>query len=415
MEPGPQSNTMRKRTWVLLGIACAAVAAAALASKTEFGLRLWNSDAVVRLWNSDAMVAVLRLWNPDGAVAQAPTGKQASARAIPVELAKAVKKPVPVRIEALGTVSTIATVVIKPRLDSEITSVHFADGASVKEGDLLFTLDGRAIEAQIRQAEGQIARDQAQLEGAERDIRRYTELVAKNATPVINLDNAKTQGDVFRAAIRTDQGVLENLKVQLSYCTIRAPISGRISMATVKVGNFVRSADLTPLATINQIAPIYVSFGLPQRVLPEVRVAMAEGHATVEAIVPGEGKRALGSLTMIENSVEPATGMVTLRATMENRDEILWPGTLVTAQLTLRMEQAVTVPNVAVQVGQSDNFVYVVKDGVASVRAVKVSRAFEGEAVIEHGLEDGEVVVTDGQLLLTNGSRVAPREARAGT
>ena len=142
---------------------------------------------------------------------------------------------------------------------------------------------------------------------------------------------------------------------------------------------------------------------------------MAESNATVEAIVPGETRRAAGRLTMIENAVESATGMVTLRATMENKDEILWPGTLVTAQLTLRVEQAVTVPTVAVQVGQSSNFVYVVRDGVASVRPVKVARAVDSETVIGSGLEDGEVVVTDGQLLLTNGARVGVRAPKAGS
>jgi len=373
----------------LWGIAFAALAGIALASKT--------------------------FWSPDGAVAQAPRGQQAGPRAIPVEVAKAIRKPVPVRLDALGTVSPIASVAIKSRLETEIIGVHFADGAMVNEGDVLFTLDNRTLQAQIRQAEGVLARDKAQLEAAERDIRRYTELVAKNATPITNLDNAKTQADTVRANTRADEAALENLKVQLSYTTIRAPISGRISTAMVKAGNFVRPSDVTPLATINQIAPIYVSFGLPQRVLPEVRDAMAEGSAAVEAIIPGERKRASGRLTMIENSVEPATGMVTLRATMENKDEVLWPGTLVTAQLTLRMERVVMVPTVAVQVGQSGKFVYVVKDGIASVRPVTVARAFEGESAIDKGLEDGEVVVVDGQLLLTNGARVAPREPSAGT
>jgi membrane fusion protein, multidrug efflux system len=281
----------------------------------------------------------------------------------------------------------------------------------VNEGDLLFILDSRVLQAQIRQGEGVLGRDRAQLEAAERDIRRYTELVAKNATPITNLDNAKTQADTVRANIKADEAALENLKVQLSYTTIRAPISGRISAALAKVGNFVRPSDVLPLATIHQIAPIYVSFGLPQRVLPEVRDAIAEGTASVEAVIPGDRKRASGKLAMIENSVEAATGMVTLRAAMPNKDEILWPGTLVTAQLTLRVEQVVAVPDVAVQVGQSGKFVYVVKDGVATVRPVTVARSFEGQSVIEKGLEDGETIVTDGHLLLNNGSRVAPREA----
>jgi RND family efflux transporter MFP subunit len=380
---------MTKRTWVLWGIVLAGLAAAAWVTKPH--------------------------WAPDGAVAQAPRGQPSGARAIPVEIAKAVKKAVPVRVEALGTVTPIASVAVKSRLETEVVSVHFADGALVDEGDVLFILDSRVLQAQIRQAEGVLARDKAQLEAAERDIRRYTELVAKNATPITNLDNAKTQADTARANIKADEAALENLSVQLSYTTIRAPIAGRISAALAKAGNFVRPSDVAPLATINQIAPIYVSFGLPQRILPEVRDAMAESNATVEAIVPGETRRAAGRLTMIENAVESATGMVTLRATMENKDEILWPGTLVTAQLTLRVEQAVTVPTVAVQVGQSGNFVYVVREGVASVRPVKVARAVDSETVIGSGLEDGEVVVTDGQLLLTNGARVAVRAPKVGS
>ena len=178
------------------------------------------------------------------------------------------KKSTPVQIEALGTVTPMASVAIKSRIDSEITGMHFADGARVKQGDLLITLDSRAIEAQILQAEGNIARDKAQLEGAERDIRRYTELVAKSATAITNLDNAKTQAAVYAAALKADEAMLKNLQVQLSYATIRAPISGRISAASVKVGNFVRSADLLPIATIIQTAPVYVSFPMPQIQLP---------------------------------------------------------------------------------------------------------------------------------------------------
>ena len=240
-------------------------------------------------------------WTSDGAAARS----QAAVRAVPVEVATAERKKVPVRLDALGNVTPIASVAIKARVDTNIVGVHFRDGAHVKQGDLLFTLDGRAIEAQIEQTEGMVARDRAQLAGAERDVARYTDLVAKSATPVINLDNAKTQADVYRAAIKTDQGLLENLKVQLSYCTITAPISGRISAANVKIGNFVRQADTAPMATINQMAPVYVSFTVPQKNLPDIRQAIAAETATVEAKVPGEEKRANGQVSMIENTVDP--------------------------------------------------------------------------------------------------------------
>jgi RND family efflux transporter MFP subunit len=328
---------------------------------------------------------------------------------VPVAVGTAERKSVPIRLDALGTVTTIASVAIKPRIDSEITAVKFADGAQVKKGDVLFVLDSRSIEAQIGQAEGNIARDQAQIEGAERDIRRYTDLVAKSATPVVNLENAKTQAATFAGSLKADQAALENMKVQLSFCTIRAPITGRISMASVKIGNIVRQADTAPLATINQISPIYVSFTVSQSNLPNVRNALAAETATLEAFVPGTSARASGQVTMIENTVDPTTGMVTIRATMPNKDELLWPGTLVNTRLTLRSEDRVTVPAAALQASQAGQFVFVVKNNVVSVRPVKVERTVEDVAVIESGLQEGEVVVTDGQLLLSNGTKVTIR------
>jgi membrane fusion protein, multidrug efflux system len=335
-------------------------------------------------------------------------------RPVAVEVATAVKRKTPVQIEALGNVTMMASVAVKPRLDNEIVGIHFSDGAFVKKGDLLVTLDPRTLQAQISQAEAQIARDQAQLEQAERDLRRYSELVGKGATPQLNVDNARTSGDMLRAAIRADNAAVENLKVQLSFCFIRAPISGRISQASVKVGNFARSADLIPIATINQIAPIYVTFIVSQRNLPDIRVSMAEGEAAVEAVIPGESRSAMGRVTMIENAVDQTTGMATVRATMPNEDELLWPGTLVTARLTLRTEEAIVVPALAVQGSQQGNFVYVVKDNVATVTPVKVARSLGSESVIESGLKEGDVVVTDGHLLLTDKARVAVRERKPG-
>jgi len=353
-------------------------------------------------------------WSPEGASAQ---GQRApSARVVPIDVGQVVTKPMPVRVEALGTVTPIATVVIKPRIDSEIVGVHFDDGALVAKGDLLFTLDGRAIEAQIRQAEGNIERDKAQIEGADRDVKRYTDLVAKSATPVVNLDNAKTAASTFRGALKADEGALDNLKVMLSYTVIHAPISGKISAAAVKIGNFVRTgSDTVQLATINQIAPIYLSFGMPQRMLPDVRDALEARTAKVEALVLGQPRRAEGEVAMVDNAVDQTTGMVAIRATMPNADQILWPGALVTVQLTLRVEQAVVVPSVAVQVGQNGNFVFVVKDNVANVRPVKVARVVDLETVIAEGLEAGETVVVDGQLLLNNGTKVSLRGPKAGS
>ena len=351
------------------------------------------------------VVLVRGLWTTDGVAART----QAQARAVPVETATAERKTMPVQLRALGTVTPIAAVAIKTQVDTTITGVRFRDGARVEKGDELFTLDCRQIEADMKRVEAVINGAQATFEQAQRDVERYTDLVARNATPIVTLNNAQTQVNISKATAESNRAQLENLKVQLGFCTIRASISGRISMANVKVGNFVRQADTSPMATIVQTAPVYVSFTVPQKNLPDIRKAIAAETATVEAVIPGEDKRANGQVTMIENTVDMATGMATIRATMPNKDELLWPGTLVTADMTLRSEEGVVVPSTAVQVSQSGNFVFTVKDGVAKVQNVQVERQVGRETIIASGLSGGETVVTDGQLLLSDGTRVNPR------
>src|SRR6266852_2761393 len=345
-----------------------------------------------------------------GASAQGPQ----RARVIAVELAKAERKPVPVDVDSIGTVTPISSVALKSRVETTIVSVHFEDGAKVSEGDLLFTLDARQIDAQIEQAEGMLAKDQAQLEGAQRDLRRFSDLIGKGATTQVNVDNAKTQADILVGTIKADQSALDNLKVQKSFTIIRAPFSGRISAANVKIGNFVRPADTAPLAVINQMAPVYVTFAIPQRVLVDLRDAMATGDSRVIATIPGHQRSEDGKVAMVENSVDSTTGMVTVRGIMDNANETLWPGILVNTKLIIRSENSVVVPTVAVQRSQSGNYVFVVKDGVAKVQPVKVDRTFQGISVIAEGLSGNEDVVVDGQLLLSNGSRVEPRARKAG-
>ena len=352
-------------------------------------------------------------WSPQGAVAQSPKGK--GKNAVIVEVAQAVKKKVPVRVDLLGNVTPIAQVAVKPRIDSEITEVHFSDGAMVRKGDMLFTLDHRALDAQIRQTQGILTGARAQLEQASRDVERYEALVAKNATTLVTLNNAKTQVNIFTAAVESNSAQLELLRVQRDYTFIRAPITGRVSMANVKVGNYARQADAIPLATIIQVAPVYVTFALPQRNLAELRQAITNETATIQAIVPGDGRKSSGQVTMIENTVDATTGTVPVRATMPNTDELLWPGTLVQVQLIFREEEAVAVPQSAIQVSQTGTFVFVVKNGVADVQPVKIARTMDGMSVIASGLTGDETVVTEGQLRLSSGTRVAPREATPGS
>jgi RND family efflux transporter MFP subunit len=377
---------MKRRFWLLGLLALVAVGVIAAASRGHFS---WS-----------------------GAVAQAP---RPPVRGIPVEITTALKQTVPVQIEVLGSVTPVAGVAVKPRVDSEIIGVHFRDGATVKQGDLLFTLDSRTLEAQARQVEGLLASAKANLEQAERDVTRYTELLGKGAATLVTLQNARTQVNIWRAAVESNTAQLENLKVQIGYCTIRAPITGRASMALVKVGNQVRQGDAAPLATIIQIAPIYVSFNLPQIHLPHLRQALANETASIEAVIPGEQRRATGQVTMVENTVDAPTGTVPVRATMPNKDDLLWPGTLVTVNLTFRQEEAVVVPSAAIQVSQNGSFVFVIKDGAAMVQAVVVDRVWGTNSIIKTGLAGGETVVVNGQLLLSNGSKVEAREAKAGS
>src|ERR1700704_6479994 len=351
-----------------------------------------------------------RSWMGTGASAQGPQRP----RMVSVELAKAERKPVPVDVDSIGTVTPISSVALKSRVETTIVWVQFEDGAKVNEGDLLFSLDARQIDAQIEQAEGMLAKDQAQLEGAQRDVRRYSDLIGKGATTQVNLDNAKTQADILIGTIKADQSALDNLKVQKSYTIIRAPFSGRISAANVKVGNFVRPADTAPLAVINQMAPVYVTFAIPQRVLVDLRDAMTTGASKVIATIPGHQRSEDGKVAMVENTVDATTGMVTVRGIMDNANETLWPGTLVNTRLIIRTENSVVVPTVAVQRSQSGNFVFVVKDGVAAVQAVKVERTLQGLSVISEGLSGNEDVVVDGQLLLSDGSRIETRARKAG-
>ena len=336
-------------------------------------------------------------------------------RAVAVETGVAERKTVPVRLDALGTVTPIASVAIKSRVDTTITGVHFQDGARVNQGDLLFTLDCRQVEADMKKTQAVIDGAEASLEQAQRDVERYKDLAARNATPIVTLNNAQTAVNISKATAESNRAQLENLKVQLGFCAIRAPISGRISMANVKIGNFVRQADTQPMATIIQLAPVYVSFTVPQKNLPDIRQAIAAETATVDASIPGEKRHANGQVSMIENSVDTATGMATVRATMPNTDELLWPGTLVSTEMTLRNEEAVVVPTAAVQVSQAGNFVFLVENGAAKIRKVSVERQFGDETVIAEGLNGGEIVVTDGQLLLSDGTRVSARVHKAGS
>jgi multidrug efflux system membrane fusion protein len=343
----------------------------------------------------------------EGAPAQT-TAQPRVAPAIPVLVATAEREAIPVRLDAIGTVQTFATVSVKSRIDAQIAEVKVNDGQYVKKGDTLFQLDSRAAEAQVHQMDAQLARDKAQLANARRDVDRFSPLVAKDFVSRQQYDTAVTTAQALDGGVKADDAALENARVLLSYYTITSPIDGRIGMVLAKAGNNIKANDV-PFLTVNQVKPIYVLFSVAERELPGIRAAMAGGAVSVGALPTGDKNApAEGKLAFFENSVDAATGTIALRAVFENDDERLWPGQFVNVSLTLGVEaDALTVPQAAVQIGQSEPFVFVIKgDNTAEARKVRVSRTVDGKSILASGLEAGERVVIDGQLRLSNGSRV---------
>jgi multidrug efflux system membrane fusion protein len=337
-------------------------------------------------------------------------------QAVPVVAVAAARKPVPVRLDAIGTVQPIATVVVKSRIDGQIVKVPIRDGQEVKAGDTLFVLDSRAVEAQTRQAEAQVARDRAQLANAKHEADRQAQLVSKNYTAAATYETAQTTAATMEATLRADEAALENMRVQLSYYTITTPIDGRVGAVLLKAGNNVKANDTITLATVNQLHPIYVAFSVPQRQLPAIRDAASGQSLMVTAHAPGDGgPLETGKLAFIDNAVDATTGTIVLKAVFDNAKERLWPGQFVNTSLTLRVEaDALVIPTQAVQVGQNGSYVYVVKpDKTAEPRDVTVGRSVGADSVIAKGLDEGEQVVVDGQLRLTKGTLVEPRPAIA--
>lgn len=326
---------------------------------------------------------------------------------VPVAVATVARQSMPIRVDMIGTVQTIANVAIRSRIDGYIDKVLVHDGQFVKAGDMMFELDRRAAQAQLQQAQAQLLRDKASLDGAERDLKRNSDLVAKGATPIINLDAAKTQVGVFDGAVKADEAAIENLKVQLSFCTISAPIDGRIGLIAIKDGNSIKANDV-PLATINQIQPIYVSFALPQADLPALKTAMDRGPVEVSVRAQGDqGPATKGLVEFYDSAVDSSTGTIAVRAKFANEDLRLWPGQYVNTSVSLGAEPDVLiVPQTAVQVGQNGNYVFVIKADRAEIRPVKAMRTIDGKSVIGSGLNEGEEVAIDGQLRLGNGTRV---------
>jgi multidrug efflux system membrane fusion protein len=294
-----------------------------------------------------------------------------------------------------------------------IAEIKVRDGQYVKAGDTLLLLDGRAAQAQVRQMEAQLARDRAQLTNAKRDVDRFAPLVAKDFVSHQQYDTAVTNSQALEAGAKADEASLENAKVLLTYYTITTPMDGRIGTISLKGGSNVKANDV-PILTINETKPIWVAFSLAQSDFPAVRRAMEAGNVEVDVAAPGDSEAPeQGRVEFFENAIDAATGTIALKAVFDNPQERLWPGAFVNVSVKLSIEQdALVVPQAAVQVGQASTYVFVVTaDNTAEMRPVVMSRTIAGKSVILKGLEPGEQVVTDGQVRLTNGSRVEIRSA----
>jgi multidrug efflux system membrane fusion protein len=334
---------------------------------------------------------------------------------VPVNVAQVVKKDVPLDLRAIGNVESIASVGIKAQVGGELIEVNFEEGQEVKKGDLLFTIQPRLYAVQLAQAEANLARDRAAAENARRDAERNRDLGTKGAISKEQFDQMRSAADAAEATVKADEALVEIAGVRLGYTTIESPISGRTGALKVQAGNLIKDNADTPMVTVNQIVPIYVSFSLPEQHLAEIQKAQAEKKLSVTAFNPKSNQvLATGELTFIDNAVDQTTGTVMLKGTFSNEDRALWPGAFVDVVLRLRTDSGVTVaPAAAVTVGQRGTQVFVVKeDGSAELRTVSVARTVGEEVVIEKGVAPGETVVINGQSRLMPGGKVIVKPAQ---
>lgn len=375
--------------------------AAAIKSHTGIAMATVSED-------KDARTAA-----PKAGASGAPPSKKGAAGAAPVTVATARLADMPVILAAPGTVEPLASVAIKPRVDGQVVEVGFKEGDLVQIGAVLYKLDDRLVRAQIKQAEAQIAKDQASLKDAMAIAERRESLFQKKYASEAATETAKQNVEVLKASIVAGQALLEAQRTQLDYLLIRAPITGRTGSMTAKLGAFVRSADPAALVTINQTKPIVVAFALPQASLQQLKTAMdtrAEAIVTVPGAKPITAK---GVLSFVDNQIDKATGTVTGKVTVENADETLWPGQAVNVALTVETKRnLVSLPASAVLPAQQGMIVWVVNaEGRVAVRTVVQERVIAQTAFLASGISEGERVVTDGQLRLVPGAAVAIRDA----
>jgi multidrug efflux system membrane fusion protein len=318
----------------------------------------------------------------------------------------------PVEVTAIGNVETANMVAVKSRVDGQIVEVFFRDGQDVAKGAPLFQIDPRPFQAQLRQAEANLLRSKAQLQHARAQDERYRDLLEKNFVSKDYYSQIRTNLDTNEAAVRAEEAAVENAKLQLGYCLIRAPIEGRVGKVLVALGNMVKANDAAPLVTINQISPIYLTFAVPERYLVEVSRLMKKGPLRTRVSIPNSETPAVtAELVFIDNAVDTTTGTIKLRAVYRNQDKLLWPGQFVNVVLHLYDQPgALVVPSKAVQNGPKGQYVFVVNDeSKAELRDIVLDRTIGEEAIVSEGLQPADRVVTDGQMRLAPGVKVNVR------
>jgi multidrug efflux system membrane fusion protein len=347
----------------------------------------------------------------EGLAQEQPGGRGAGqAQGVPVTAATVVQKPMPIDIRVIGTAEAYTTVAVHAQITGQLTSVSFKEGDDVKKGQPLFTLDRRPLEGALRQAQAVLERDQAQAVNAKSQAQRYQDLAQRGIATREQVDQITANAAAIEATLGADRAAVEAAKVQLTYATIAAPSAGRTGALMVHEGNLVRANDTTPLVIINQVSPIYVTFGVPEAQLPELKRYMAKGSLHVEARSPTDpGPASTGRISFVDNAVDQTTGTIKIKGTFANADRRLWPGQFVNVVVTLTTDPtAIVVPATAVQNGQQGTYAFVVKpDQTVELRPVAVARSNGTESVIASGLKPNETVVTDGQLRLVPGARVS--------
>jgi multidrug efflux system membrane fusion protein len=335
--------------------------------------------------------------------------KEAKAKpAVPVKVAQALQKDVPVQVKAIGNIEAFTSVAVKSQVNGQITRVHFQEGRDVEKGAMLISIDPEPFLATLSQCVAALAKDQSQAKFAREQASRYEGLVREGIVTHDQYDLLRTNAESFTANVAADRAAIKSAKIQLSYCSIRSPVSGRTGTLALQPGNLVKANDL-PIVTINQVSPIYATFSIPEKLLAEVKRAMAGNELKIEALIPNEpGSTEVGTISFLDNAVNSATGTIKLKGVFANKSRKLWPGQFTDVVMTLGLRKnAVVVPTNAIQTSQQGQFVYVVKaDKKVEMRQVTSAAVAGEETVIEKGLAAGETVVVDGQLRLTPGAVV---------